>query len=187
MTSNEISLVSEALAIEMLEQYPEDTRWINSPYKIFHIHKSKVAGSIAEKFTQKLLKSLGVEDVLPRAKTTKECPASSHDFRIGSKRIELKMSTEWQGAGTFRFQQIRDQAYDFCIFLGVTPVSLYLWCIPKRIAWQNCKGQHGGKSAKETKFVDFIPQDPPEWLKPYGGLLTSDVIENLIKITADQN
>lgn len=156
--------------------------WENSPYKVFREHKSKKAGMIGEKAVMEYFaaKSFAVSG---RKKPAIEGHrASDYDFLIEGKRIECKMSTRWE-SGMFRFQQIRDQEYDFLLFFGVDPDKLYLWVIPKQVAWANAYGQHGGKGARETKLIDLAdPSAPPEWMKPYGGELTDEVLDKVRKI-----
>ncbi|MFJ6269240.1 hypothetical protein ACIQG8_04535 [Pseudarthrobacter oxydans] len=90
--------------------------------------------------------------------------------------VAIKMSTLWEGA-EFKFQQIRDEAYDFVLFVGICPQDVYAWIIPKDVILYNLRGssgQHTGKRASETFWETVRPAAPPRWMSPYGNRL-SDV------------
>lgn len=54
---------------------------------------------------------------------------------------------------------------------------LRLWRVEHRIS-----SQHGGQVGSDTAWIDVRVDDPPDWLKQYGGSL-SDAIFALSKIT----
>ena len=78
------------------------------------------------------------------------------------------------------FQQIRDQDYDFCFCIGVSPFDVHAWFIPKVELTSDrpptLVPQHGGAAGRDTKWLSFAAAAPPEWLKQYGGRL-SDVAD----------
>jgi len=58
-------------------------------------------------------------------------PDAEADRIINGKRAEIKFSTLW--AGFYKFQQLRDQNYEFVICLGVSPFDAHCWAIPKSV------------------------------------------------------
>ena len=102
-------------------------------------------------------------------------PDSEADRIIEGRRVEIKSSTLWE-TGIYKFQQIRDQDYEFVICLGSSPFAVHCWVIPKDIIMENTTGQHGGKTAKDTGWLSFRPESPPEWLAPYGGSLSAALV-----------
>lgn len=106
---------------------------------------------------------------------------SDSDRTINGFRVEIKFSTLW-ATGHYRFQQIRDQEYDYMFCLGISPNTVHAWFIPKSALDQHVigkTGQHGGKGAKETALIHFEVDQVPAWMQKYGGSLSS--VEKLIK------
>ena len=77
--------------------------------------------------------------------------------------LKVKMSMQWDN-GTFAFEQIRDEEYDYLVMLGITPHGLVIWTVPKDVALKNSQVQH----AEESRWVRFAAATPPLWLWPYG-------------------
>jgi hypothetical protein len=99
------------------------------------------------------------------------------DRIINGHRIEIKFSSRWRDKNEYWFQQVRDQDYDFCFCLGVSPFEVHAWLIPKGALLDHIighKGQHGGEAAKETALLKVPIGAEPDWIKPYGNRL-SDV------------
>lgn len=59
--------------------------------------------------------------------------SSDHDLRVSGLKIEVKMSTLWS-ATDFKFQQLRDQDYEYVCMLGLEPQAARLWVVPKEEA-----------------------------------------------------
>jgi lipocalin len=92
---------------------------------------------------------------------------------INGHRVEIKFSTLWK-TGIYRFQQLRDQNYEYSVCLGISPFEAHCWVISKSILKQYVighMGQHTGSSGQETALLPVKPHKPPEWLAPYGGAL----------------
>lgn len=125
-----------------------------------------------------------IEDIVAcyleaRGFTIKESDSKDYDLEVNGKKVEIKGSLLSTG-GTFIFNQIRDQDYDFLFLLGLTPYEgfqdddktykgAYVWVIPKNdymVEWAagNIIGQHGGKSAIETSMLNVGPEDTGDWL-----------------------
>lgn len=100
-------------------------------------------------------------------------PDSDADMTVNGHRVEVKFSTLWE-SGIYKFQQIRDQNYEYGIFLGVSPFQAHCWVISKEILKKHVighLGQHTGSTGQETSWLTVIPNNPPEWLNSCGGTL----------------
>jgi len=100
-------------------------------------------------------------------------PDSEADRIINGHRAEIKFSTLGE-SGIFKFQQLRDQNYEFAICLGLCPFDARCWVIPKKELLRHVighTGQHGGASGTDTAWMSFGPDEPYDWLTPYGGKL----------------
>src|SRR4030066_750850 len=67
---------------------------------------------------------------------------SEFDMLINGHRIEVKFSTLWKN-GYYKFQQIRDQNYEYVILLGVSPFEAHCWVVSKSILRQYVIGRLG--------------------------------------------
>jgi hypothetical protein len=110
-------------------------------------------------------------------------PDSEADMLINGHRVEIKFSTLW-AAGMYTFQQIRDQNYEYCVCLGISPFEAHCWVVSKSILKQHVighMGQHTGAEGKDTAWFSVEPQNPPDWLAPCGGTLDQafTVLKNL--------
>jgi hypothetical protein len=65
--------------------------------------------------------------------------------------------------GNYRFQQIRDQNYDFAICLGLSPFDAHCWTIPKAELMQS--------EGRDTSWLTINPADAYVWLGTFGGRL----------------
>jgi len=100
-------------------------------------------------------------------------PDSQADMIINGHRVEIKFSTLWK-AGFYKFQQIRNQNYEYCICLGVSPYEAHCWVLSKPVLFQYVighLGQHTGSLGKETAWLTIEPKNPPHWIIPFGGTL----------------
>jgi len=85
-----------------------------------------------------------------------------------------------------KFEQFKDDNYDFILCLGVRPDAAYAWLIPKSEVlvdgvWQeraNLTGQHRGDAATDTFWLAINPDVVPVWLQPFGGAIA--VVESVI-------
>lgn len=106
---------------------------------------------------------------------------SDADRIIEGQRIEIKFSTLWEN-GSYAFQQIRDQEYDYLLCLGISPFDAHAWILKKsQIPFDRLKHQHGGSRGRDTWWLTFKPENPPVWLRKFGGRL-SDVYAVLRKL-----
>jgi hypothetical protein len=100
-------------------------------------------------------------------------PDSEADMLINGHRVEIKFSTLWE-AGIYTFQQIRDQNYEYCVCLGISPFEAHCWVVSKPILKQYVighLGQHTGAGGQDTAWFSVVPNKPTDWLSPCGGTL----------------
>ena len=86
----------------------------------------------------------------------------------------IKFSTLWKSGG-YKFQQIRDQNYDFVFALGISPFDAHAWVIPKAVLKRHVighMGQHTGAAATDTSWLSVKVGEEPHWLMECGGSLT---------------
>ncbi|KAB1657706.1 hypothetical protein [Pseudoclavibacter sp. CFCC 11306] len=157
-----------ALATSLEEDYiSEKDPWQGSPFRWIQSRPSRQKGAIGELLVAGWAASKGF-DVL-------RSDNSDCDRIINGLRIEIKYSNLWANTGGYKFQQIRDQAYDYCFCLGLSPFDAQAWFIPKHILMDGFPDgltpQHGGQDGRDTRWLSFIAKQPPSWLAEYGGRL----------------
>lgn len=139
---------------------PGHDRWVGSPFEWLMTLPSSTRGKAGEILGAIWLEQLGYE-VLPRRNP-------EHDRVVADRTIEIKFSSVW-AAGVYKFQQLRDQDYQFVLLLGVSPTIAHCWVVPKEESFANARPQHGGARAIDTKWISFPASTPPAWLAPHGG------------------
>jgi hypothetical protein len=138
--------------------------WVGSPFAWIRTRPSRQVGKIGEELVACWCKQIGLEVRKPKEKKAEA------DLVIEGRRVEVKFSTLWE-ANVYKFQQLRDQEYDYVICLGVSPFDAHCWIIPKNKALRKATGQHTGSQAQDTRWLTIDPKSPPKWLKTYGGTL----------------
>jgi site-specific DNA-methyltransferase (adenine-specific) len=88
---------------------------------------------------------------------------------INGARFATKFSTLWSG-GNYKFQQIRDQDYEFIICLGISPATAHCWIFKKEYILEHAKVQHKGAKGSEY-WLSINPRQPQDWLIQSGGSL----------------
>jgi len=164
-TSAEFKLLATAASYLRQNFEEEYNAWVDSPFEwILHLpagSKGKLGKHLVYQWCA--LKGLAVD----------RCSDSEADMLVNGHRVEVKFSTLWK-IGVYKFQQIRDQNYEYSVFLGISPFDAHCWVISKVILKNNVighTGQHTGSGSQETAWISVDPQSPPEWLVPYGGNL----------------
>lgn len=168
--SNFKKLSEISLAFEKIAQ-PASAAWKGSPFEWILSIPSRSKGSYGEKFVAELFRSNGFDVKRPKS-------GSDHDRVINGHRIEIKLSTLWAKNGHYKFQQIRDQKYDYLLCLGISPSKAHCWLIPKsdvHLKREGVSHQHGGKKGRDTLWLNFPANKPPRWLDAYGGTLDDAV------------
>jgi hypothetical protein len=153
-----------------LELAHTDTRnWEESPFNWLLNVASATRGAIGRDLVETWARNSGFD--------TARVAADHHPMlAIQGYRIQVKTSTRWN-SGEYRFQQIRDQPYDFLFFFGISRDDIHTWFIPKEVALEHLigtSGQHTGAGATETFWINVDPDLPPRWLSDFGDQL-SDV------------
>ena len=135
--------------------------WENSPFewvlKLPPARKGKLGGDLIASW----LKSKGLH-IDPTKDSTKTIVINRH-------KIALKFSTLWAN-GVYKFQQIRDEGYDFVLCLGISPFNAHCWVLPREFAIKHATRQHKGTEGYEY-WMTIDPLNPPEWTQDYGGTL----------------
>ena len=165
-------LAGLASAIEPDYARSIDDPWIGSPFQWILSVPSRTKGAIAESLVAGWCAAKGFDVVRSRG--------SQADRIVHGHRIEIKCSTLWKSGG-YKFQQIRDQDYDFAFCLGLSPFDAHAWLLPKSILHQYVighMGQHTGVTGSDTAWLGFSAEAPFNWMAPYGGRL-ADVAELL--------
>jgi hypothetical protein len=139
--------------------------WAGSPFAWIRTRSSRQRGKVGEQLVAGWCAAKGLDVV-----ATGDVEA---DRVIAGRRVEVKFSTLWE-SGVYKFQQIRDQNYDFVLCLGVSPFNAHCWVISKGTLREHVIGhtpQHRGKRGTDTFWLSFKPSDPPGWLVSCGGRL----------------
>lgn len=144
-----------AISQSLQKSYQDENQmWQGSPFEWIKYRPSRSIGAIGEKIVASWL---AMHDF-----NVSRSPDSEADRVIEKSRVEIKFSTLWKN-GTYLFEQIRDQHYDFAIFLGVSPRDAHCWVVPKKDIIRMWKiehvltPQHGGKDGNDTTWARLSP------------------------------
>ena len=150
----------------MLEgEYKQADNWRGSPFAWIRTCPSRQRGKIGEQLVSGWCAEKGLS--VGRSGDTEA------DRVIKDHRVEIKFSTLWAN-GVYKFQQIRDQDYELLVCLGLSPFEARCWVIPKAALYDHVIGhtpQHTGAGGTETFWLSVRPNEPPAWMKSYGGTL----------------
>lgn len=146
------------IAADLREDYtdPAEDIWTKSPFGWIRTRSSRQRGKIGEQLIAGwcAARNLNVE----------RSPDADADRLIEGHRVEIKFSTLWEN-GIFKFQQIRDQNYEFLICLGIAPFDARAWIFRKRdIPFRTLSHQHGGVRGSDTWWISVEPNRPPRWM-----------------------
>lgn len=172
---SDVRLVVELATSKEASYTESDAMWIGSPFRWIKARPSRQIGKIGEELAEAWCVAKGF--------TVERSPDSDADRIISGHRVEIKFSTLWTDNRIYKFQQIRNQNYDYCFCIGVSPFDVHAWLIPKNELRENRPPsfvpQHGGRAGLDTKWLSFEADSPPKWLKPFGGQLSD--VTNLLK------
>ncbi|MCJ7434352.1 MAG: hypothetical protein MUO77_12765 [Anaerolineales bacterium] len=163
--NTEFELLATAAKFIEKEYAKGNEAWQSSPFEWVLYLPTGSKGSLGKRLIKQwcALKELAVD----------RSPDSEADMLINGHRVEIKFSTLWK-AKIYKFQQIRNQNYEYCILLGISPFEAHCWVVSKNILWQYVighMGQHTGSSGQETSWLSVNPAKPPDWLSKCGGTL----------------
>jgi hypothetical protein len=161
----EFELLATAASYIKSEFEEDNTAWSGSPFEWVLKLPSGSKGKLGKRLVYQwcAIKGLSLDS----------SPDSDADMLINGHRVEIKFSTLWK-VGIYKFQQIRDQNYEYSVCLGISPFEAHCWVISKLILRKNVighLGQHTGSTGQETSWITVNPNDPPYWLTPCGGTL----------------
>lgn len=100
-------------------------------------------------------------------------PDSQADMLVNGHRIEVKFSTLWK-SGIYKFQQVRNQNYEYAICMGISPFEAHCWVVSKGLLLKHVighMGQHTGVLGQDTAWITVDPKQPLDWLNACGGRL----------------
>jgi hypothetical protein len=160
-----LATLSATLRLDYVES--EDDPWIGSPFEWILHQPSRSKGAIGEKLVAGWCATKGFDVV--------RTGDSQADRIIEGHRVEIKFSTLWKSGG-YKFQQIREQNYEYCLCLGIAPFSASAWLLPKDVLRQYVighMGQHTGAAGADTAWLGFPADQPLPWMAPYGGSLSA--------------
>lgn len=169
----EFSRISKRIELEYVSE--DKDPWSASPFGWIKLTSSRRRGAIGEKLIEQWAQAVGFE--------VHRSPDSEADRVINGHRIEIKMSTLWEKGG-FKFQQIRNQNYEHCLCLAISPNSINAWLLPKELLLEKVighMGQHTGAAGADTSWIGFEAGKPFDWMTPYGDTL--DAVAKLLKKT----
>lgn len=160
------------IATSLYSDYEDgDMSWAGSPFAWIKSRPSRQIGKIGEQLVAGFFAAKNFD--------VAKSPDSEADRIIGGVRVEIKFSTLWK-AGSYKFQQLRDQNYHIGIWLGIAPFNAHCWIVPKSIMmekWRSgeIRSQHGGRAGRDTAWLTVDPNDVPQWLRSHGGTLSQAV------------
>lgn len=170
IADGEVALLAN-IAASLQGDYPIiDDEWKDSPFAWITLQRSRTIGKIGEQLISGYCAAKGLDVTAP--------PNSDCDRVINHKRVEIKFSRLWKN-GSYKFQQLRDQEYDFAVCLGISPFDAHCWVLSKAVImeqWGKRDGlphQHGGASGSDTVWLTVRPGAEQPWLGRCGGRLGS--------------
>ena len=164
-TTSDFELLAAAANYIQKDFQQDDFAWQNSPFEWVLKLPPGTKGKLGKQlvFQWCALKGLAVD----------RSPDSEADMLVNGHRVEIKFSTLWK-VGIYTFQQIREQNYEYSVCLGISPFDAHCWVISKPFLRRYVighMGQHTGMAGQETSWFSVQPDNPPEWLVPFGGTL----------------
>lgn len=164
----EIVSIAENLRNEY-KNYNSD--WMGSPFAWIKDLPSRTRGKVGEQ----LIELWCIEQNF----NVRSSPDSEADRIINGLRVEIKSSTLWKN-GIYKFQQLRDQAYDIVICLGLSPYNVHCWILSKKVVLEQwisggISSQHGGSQGTDTAWLEVNPNLPQTWLTPREGRPTDAI------------
>jgi hypothetical protein len=165
----EVALLASLSGTIRADYAAEDLEWEGSPFAWIRTRRSRQVGAIGEKLVAGWCAAKGLD--------VTRSPDSDADRVVQGKRVEIKFSTKWKSGG-YKFQQLRDQDYEYAICLGVSPFDAHCWVLAKSLVlkmWGQPEGpqsQHGGAAGRDTAWLTVDPLNIPEWLTGCGGSLS---------------
>ncbi len=164
-TNKEFDLLASAASYIKTEFDRDLSLWVGSPFEWILTLPSASKGKLGKRLVYQwcALKGLSIDN----------SPDSEADMLINGHRVENLFSTLWE-ASIYKFQQIRDQNFEYSVCLGISPYEAHCWVVSKTILKKHLighLGQYTGSTGQETAWFTVNPQNPLDWLAPCGGTL----------------
>ncbi len=168
ITDPDVQMLAALAEILSSDYKDADLAWEGSPFSWIITRPSRTIGAIGEKLVAGWCAAKDMD--------VTKAPNSDCDRVINGKRVEIKFSRLWK-TGLYKFQQLRDQEYDYAVCLGFSPFDAHCWVLSKELImeqWGRRDGlphQHGGASGSDTVWLSVVPDKIQPWLQPCGGRL----------------
>src|SRR5690348_2784553 len=120
----EFDLLSTAANFIKRDFEREQSAWDGSPFEWVLKLPSGSKGKLGKRLVYQWCALQGL--------STESSPDSEADMLVNKHRVEIKFSTLWT-VGIYKFQQLRDQNYEYCILLEVSPFEAHCWVVSKKI------------------------------------------------------
>ena len=179
ITDPEVKILAGISSTLEADYTTSDESWAGSPFAWIKTRPSRQVGAIGERLVAGWLAARNFNVIRSGDSDADRC--------IEGKRVEIKFSTLWKN-GSYKFQQLRDQRYEFAICLGISPFNAHCWVLPKDEIlrrWRetgDLQSQHGGARGSDTAWLTVNPDAVQEWLRPFGGSLRRG-IERISQLT----
>jgi len=147
-----------SLLAELVAEYAAsaDESYENPLFRQVKQFKPRRTGKLGEDYVKRFFARLGA--------TVSPPTNNGHDLIIDGVRVEVKTSTMWQGTEAFRFSQLRPHAdLEAFALLAVAPDRERLWLVRRQQLLDAANGQHTGKNAQETRWIQVTDTAPPRW------------------------
>ena len=171
ITDVDVQIMAE-IAATLESDYSDETReeaWAGSPFHWIPKQAPRRIATVGEELVRRWCVAKGL--------TVASATGKGADLVIEGHRVRLKRAT--LSEGKYIINQIRDEDFEYVMFLGLSPFNAHCWVIPKHVAIDQSSVQHGPR----TEWTTFSPEDPPAWLRSYGGTL-SEAFAVLQRLTA---
>lgn len=142
-----------------------DRSWVDSPFEWLMRAPSATKGAVGKRLAASWAEARGIR--------VNSGTGTDGDRIMNGAKVQIRMSTPWEN-GPYKFQQIRDLDFDYLFCLGVSPHSVHAWLFPIHLLKQHVigkLGQHTGKGASETSWIELGPSYQPAWARDYGSSL----------------
>ncbi len=144
-------------------RYVDHAEWQASPFAWMRRVRPIDKGRVGEQLVADTLRDAGA-DVTGRT-------SPWHDLRSDGHAVEVKLSMltiGQDGSRTLQWLQLRPGTdFDALVLVAIHPGQVAIHCAAEADVLPHTRGQHGGRTAKETRKVTVDATRPlPDWLGP---------------------
>ena len=147
------------------EELKKNDLWASSPFEWILQLPARQKGKIARQLIVSWIERKGI--IADRPKDPGE------NLIIRGEKFAIKFSTLWS-TGTYKFQQIRKDGYDYLLCFGLSPNEVHCWIFTREYTRENiiknATLQHKGEKGGEY-WINIHPKHPPKWAEDFGGTL----------------